>query len=116
MATRLQDGPLAMQFYVKPSYNTWWDGYRGEPVVIIDEYSGQWNIDYLLLVLDRYPMKVEVKGGTTNLAARSILMTSNVPPAEWYLNASLEKKAALARRISQEVNVTSLEEDYEIDV
>lgn len=115
LASDLQ-GLLGKQYYVKPSYNMWWDGYRGEPVVIIDEYTGQWPIAYLLLVLDRYPMKLEVKGGTVNLAATTFLITSNVPPAEWYINASLEQKAALERRITQNLNVTSLEEEYHIEV
>lgn len=115
VASRLQE-EKGLEFYVKPSYNTWWDGYRGEKVVIVDEFSGQWPVDYTLLVLDRYPMKVEVKGGTVNLAASLIILTSNVPPAEWYINASLEKKAALARRIHKEINVTSLEEEYELDL
>lgn len=115
LASRLQE-QQGLGYFVKPSFNTWWDGYKGEKVVIIDEYSGQWNIDYMLLALDRYPLKVEVKNGTVNLAASIIIITSNIPPAEWYINASLEKKAALQRRIAKEINVTSLEEEYELDV
>lgn len=115
LASRLQE-QQGLAYYVKPSFNTWWDGYKGEKVVIIDEYSGQWNIDYMLLALDRYPLKVEVKNGTVNLAASMIIITSNTPPAEWYINASLEKKAALQRRFAKEINVTSLEEEYELDV
>lgn len=116
MATQLQEGPLGMQYYVKASYNTWWDGYRGEPVVIIDEFTGQWPIAYLLLVLDRYPMTIEVKGATTKLAARAFMITSNIPPAEWYINASLEQKAALERRITQNINVTDNEADIQIEI
>lgn len=85
-------------------------------MVIIDEFSGQWNIDYALLVLDRYPLQVEIKGSTISLAAKLFIITSNIPPAEWYINASLEKKAALARRINQEINVTSLDVEYNLDV
>lgn len=115
LASRLQE-QQGKQFFVKPSYNMWWDGYRGEEVVIIDEFTGQWPIAYLLTVLDRYPFTAEVKGNTVKLAAKIFFITSNIPPAEWYINASLEQKAALERRITQNVNVTSLDEDYHIDV
>jgi len=115
LASKLHE-ERGMSFYVKPSYNMWWPGYAGEELVIIDEFSGGWPIDYLLLVLDRYPLSVEVKGGNVNLKAKNFIITSNTPPQEWYLTAPQEKKDALLRRCNQNINVTSLEEEYNIEI
>lgn len=42
--------------------NNWWDGYVNQTVVIIDEYYGWFSWDFILRLLDRYPMSVETKG------------------------------------------------------
>lgn len=115
MASKIRDEQLK-PYYVKPSYNMWWPNYHGEEVIIIDEYSGAWPIDYLLLVLDRYPLDVEVKGGNVQLKGRLFIITSNTPPQEWYLTAAQEKKDALLRRCNRNINVTSLEEEIELNI
>jgi len=114
LATKIL-GEQGLAFYVKASYNLWWQNYHGERVIIIDEYAGQWPIAYLLTVLDRYPMDIEYKGGSTQLNGKLFLITSNTPPQEWYLTAAQEQKDALLRRCNKNINVTSLEADYEID-
>ena len=41
----------------------WFDGYDGQSVVIIDDFSpSDFKISYLLKLLDKYPMQVPIKG------------------------------------------------------
>lgn len=73
--------------YVK-TVGKWWDGYDGEHVVLIDDFdpSNCFDIqfDMYLKLLDRYPMKVEVKGGFEQFLSKVIVFTSNYNPAEWF--------------------------------
>lgn len=70
--------------YVKTPTTKWWDGYKGEENVIIDDFSGLIRADYLKTWLDRYPCSVEVKGGAVPLCAKRIWITSNISVDEWY--------------------------------
>nr|WQA30151.1 MAG: rep protein [Cressdnaviricota sp.] len=45
----------------------WWDGYLGQKVVVLDDFRPWWiPFDFLLNLLDRYPIRVQVKGGFVN--------------------------------------------------
>lgn len=77
----------------------WWDGYRGQSTVIIDEFYGWIPYDLLLRILDRYPLRVEYKGGSTHLSATNFWITSNKPWEEWYPN--IDDISALRRRIRE---------------
>lgn len=84
----------------------WFDGYQGQPVIIFDEFRSQLKIAYLLQLLDRYPMKVPVKGSFTNWLPTHIYITSNIDPELWYPNVSPESRAALKRRITKVIHMT----------
>lgn len=62
----------------------WWDGYFKHETVIIDEYYGWLPFDLLLRLCDRYPLLVESKGGQLQFVARTIVLTTNKSPDEWY--------------------------------
>lgn len=70
--------------YVKVSTTKWWDGYKGETNVIIDDFAGLIRAEYIKTWLDRYPCSVEVKGGAVPLCATRIWITSNHPVDQWY--------------------------------
>lgn len=82
----------------------WWDGYSGEPVVLIDEmYGNRFPYGELLQLTDRYPHRVEVKGGMVNFAPRTIIFTSNVHPRDWYNDMTFAwPDSALRRRLTSE--------------
>jgi len=64
---------------------TWFDGLDGNPVVLFDEMrGGRFKLNYLLQLLDRYPMDVAVKGGFTPFVPKVVIMTSNFHPSTWY--------------------------------
>lgn len=82
----------------------WFDGYAGEEVMIIDEFYGWIHYDFLLRLLDRYPLKLQVKGGFVECRASKFVITSNREWKDWYPN--VEDKSALERRIREFGKVT----------
>lgn len=77
----------------------WWPAYDGQQLVILDEYRGQFDVAFLLRLLDRTPFKVPFKGGYTNFNSRQVIMTSNIPLEVMYKNLDIGSIAALKRRI-----------------
>lgn len=86
--------------YVKDPNTKWWDGYRGQRCVIIDEFTGLISIGHLLRWLDRYPTCVETKGSTVELHATNFWITSNLSLEECYPLISEEQMKALKRRLN----------------
>ena len=85
-----------------PGHGKWFDSYDLHTEVIFDEFRGQLPFALLLQLLDRYPMKVEYKGGMTEFVADSITITSPVHPVHWYsLSGSNGKIGQLVRRITK---------------
>lgn len=95
-------------YYVLRQYGelsgvTCWNGYRGEEIVIIDEFYGWAKWNELLGWLDRYEAQVRVHGDTVQLMAHTFFITSNSDPRTWYSKLFEEGKAewaTLRRRIS----------------
>lgn len=93
--------------YVKDPRTKWyyaanarWCGYRNQENVVVDEFRGSIDVAHLLRWLDRYPVLVEVKGGSRPLHARRIWITSNVDPRAWYPELDEQTKLALLRRLN----------------
>lgn len=62
----------------------WWSNYRGQDVILLDEFDGQIPIRDFLRLIDRYPFCMETKGGHVWRLATKIYICSNNPPEEWY--------------------------------
>lgn len=88
--------------YIKNPNTKWWDGYRGQKTVIVDEFIGRIDISYILTWLDRYPCMVEIKGYSAPLLATRFFFTSNVDPRDWFPDANEEQKRGLMRRVHVE--------------
>lgn len=86
--------------YWKANDTKWWDGYDGEEVCIIDDFSGHIPLDLILRWIDWYPCRVEVKGGMVPLEVKHWFITSNNAMDTWYPDESLERNKALRRRVS----------------
>ncbi|ORX76042.1 hypothetical protein BCR32DRAFT_249072 [Anaeromyces robustus] len=69
-----------LEVYNKKS-NKWWDSYKGEKIVVIEELEPQWvchSGNLLKQLCDQYPFPVEVKGATINkIRPFWVIMTSN---------------------------------------
>lgn len=98
-----------LQAYPKDPRTKFWDGYRGQDNVVIDEFRGGIDVAHLLRWLDRYPVVVEVKGSSVVLTAKKIWITSNIPPDQWYPDLDQETKNALLRRFTSVVHFDGLE-------
>ena len=76
-------GKYVGSFYEKPC-NKWFDGYKDEEVIIMDEVKNNVLIrsGYLMKWADNSPCKGEVKGGMRWLRHRYFLVTSNDNPED----------------------------------
>lgn len=79
--------------------NKWWEGYDAHEVVIINDMRANFcTYGTLLNLLDRYPMRVECKGGSRQFLAKTIVITTCKSPEEMYPNMN-EDIGQLLRRI-----------------
>lgn len=85
--------------YPKDPRSKFWDGYRDHENIVIDEFRGDIDISHVLRWFDRYPVIVEVKGGSRVLKAKNIWITSNLHPDLWYPGLDPLTKDALKRRL-----------------
>lgn len=86
--------------YMKIPSTKFWDGYRGQKNVIIDEFDGQINLAHLKVWCDPTgtACQVEVKGGAVSLQATNFWITSNRDWRQWYSTADENDIDAIKRR------------------
>lgn len=77
------------------------DGYCGQKALILDDYRMQFEFPFLLLLLDKYSMLVEVKGSMVPMIAEGIWVTSAYEPQVCYANYSPTDILQLMRRIDE---------------
>lgn len=95
--------------YVKP-INKWWDGYNGEPYVLIDDIDPDHSFlgHFLKIWADRYPFRADTKGGFVHIRPQRIFITSNHPPQDIFKTP--EAVAAIQRRFNIEHIVNAEDE------
>jgi len=96
-----------MEAYPKIPTSKFWDGYAGHEHVVIDEFRGGIDIAHVLRWFDRYPVIVETKGAAVVLRAKTIWITSNLHPRDWYPTLDYLSYQALERRLE----ITEFEEE-----
>jgi Circovirus replication-associated protein len=97
--------------YWKPS-GKWFDGYNGTDPLCLDEIDQQdLSIGLLLKMADRYPLRVEQKGGFIDFCPRVMYATSNAEVEEWFPKTSSASLRALMRRIDSITTFRWQEED-----
>lgn len=88
--------------YVCMESNKWWEGYDAHEDVIIDDYRPEFcSFKMLLMLLDRYECRVECKGGSRQLRAKRIFITTPRNPADTWQGKTLEDLYQLSRRITE---------------
>lgn len=76
-------------FYNKPDDGDWWDGYRGQNTVIIDEFRGNIKFSRLLTLCHQYPTEVRRRGRQPMpFTSKKVIVTSCHPPERIYCNLS----------------------------
>lgn len=89
-------------FYTKrETSGKWFDGYDGEEAVVFDNWASRDEKDYLMLlgVCDRYDYRVETKGGSRQMKAKIIFITSVYLPDELF--SQYKSGSEIARRITE---------------
>lgn len=63
----------------------WWDGYEFNEWVVLDDFAGS-SMAYkdFKRIVDRYPCRVEYKGGTKQMVTTKFVITSCRRPIEWW--------------------------------
>lgn len=86
--------------YIKDG-TKWWEAYDGEKDVIIDDIrSDTFPFQILLQILDRFPYRCEIKGGSRQLQATNIIITAPSHPRKMFEGIS-EDINQLLRRIDE---------------
>lgn len=79
--------------------NKWWDGYRDEDIVAIEEWApkNECTASFLKIWADRYPFPAQIKGGTLQkIRPRKIIVLSNYTIEQCFPNA--EDRDPIKRR------------------
>lgn len=77
----------------------WWDGYRDEPIVLIEDFD-VYSREYtrlLKLWADQYAFPVEVKGGSMTIRPLLIVVTSQYSISRIWQDCT-ESRQAISRR------------------
>lgn len=89
-------------FEVKDDKNFPFTSYDGQEKILWDEFSGSsCDIKYLLRLMDRYPLQVRGLQHYYEFLGKTLVITSNYPPWEWYRGAGVEHVKALNRRLRE---------------
>lgn len=107
----------APEAYSKPGGSKWWCGYHGQEDVIFDDFrpSKEMPFEYLLNLLDRYPMQVEPKGFNVQFRAKRLFITTPKGPKEtfehweWLGQENLDQ---LRRRIEHVIEFPQMGDSY----
>lgn len=84
----------------------WWDGYENQETVIMDDFKGTMTYTSMLKLLDRYPFKVETKGGFREFNSKRIIITSSVEIEDWYdYDETRRFVSEMTRRIDKVVRI-----------
>lgn len=92
----------------------WWDGYKGEPVVLLNDFRGEMKYGQLLNLLDKWPHKVSRRGREpTPFMAKLVIITSPSHPAKVYRRQNekedsikqLERRLLIHHKLSREQEI-----------
>lgn len=100
------------EYWMSSGSLQWFNGYDGQKVAILDDYrSGQCPFEFFLRLLDRYPMRVQIKGEYVQWVPEVIIITAPQDPEQMHLVQRKEHCDQLTRRITLIHEVT--EENWE---
>lgn len=83
----------------------WFDGYRGQEVVIFDDFEGNYPLREMLKLLDYNPLQLPIKGAFVPIKAHTFIFTSNIP-----FDAIYDGNAAWKDRIAKWASVYTEEQ------
>jgi len=112
-----------LSLYSKPLTKSsdvqWFDGYDGESCLLLDDFTDQAvGFRELLIWLDLYKHRVQIKGAMAVAAWRHVIITSNEDPALWYTSLGYPGSARdpLTRRLDHILQAPASADQYVSDV
>lgn len=73
--------------YNVPNDKGWWDGYRQQEVVILNDFRGDIAYNELLQLVDKFPYNVRRRGREPMpFTSKKVIITSSLHPSEVYKN------------------------------
>lgn len=86
------DGYTPETHYIKNLNEDWWDGYKGQPIVILNEFRGQIRFSELLDLVDKWPKTVKWRNKeSVPFLARKVIITSIKAPEDVYKHSTDEE-------------------------
>ena len=105
---------LRLEPFVKSAGGKWFDGYDCHRYVILDDFrDSHFEFSFLLRLLDIYPFRVEVKGGSRQWKPEIIVITSPMPPSECYANMQATDKYDKINQLIRRISVVEHVESYD---
>lgn len=102
-------------YFRRAGLGQWYDGYTGQEVLVLDDFYPRNSADceYLLGILDKFTQRLQIKGGTVMSCWRHVIITCNIPVAEWFKDSltdtyivSAAKRDAVYDRIARVTEFT----------
>lgn len=78
----------------------WFGTYSGQSTIIFNDFRGQISFNYLLEILDGYPIDLPIKCSQVPNLYDTVYITSNHHPRHWYSGLNSTQIGAFVRRIS----------------
>ena len=109
-STWAKDFGNAMGGFYEKAQNKWFDGYNGEPVIILEDLDTGTLNHYLKIWTDKWACKGEVKGGTVWLNHKYFVVTANysIPDIAQKDSRSPEPDYALIDALTRRFRIMSL--------
>lgn len=88
------------------------DGYKGEDVIWLEEFHSQFNVEFFLTLVDRFPMTLPCRYSDKVACFTKIYITTNIPPDEQYPQSEYPSQhAAYIRRLG---NIGYMDANHQI--
>ena len=87
--------------FVVSDYKNPWDNYKGQPILILEEYRSNFFATLLLQILDKYPLELPARYSNNFACWHTVYIISNIPPQDQYPNIDDHTKKAFYRRINE---------------
>lgn len=99
---------------------SFFNGYKGQKAVILDDMRpGSIRFEFLLRILDGYPVTIPVKGSHVEWLAEKIIITAPVGPCDLYVNKETGETwdhiDQLLRRLDCQINFDGEEVNWDDD-
>jgi len=93
---RAMSGEFGEVYNLLSTKPLWFDGYMGEPCLLIDDFDGDMDYVQLLKICDGHKMQVPIKGSSVYAKWSTVVLTSNTNPEKWFPGRDI---SALLRRV-----------------